>query len=180
MQPVVTEELRNRGGIGRELVETEEDVAAVHDVIQLEKRMGTMSVATASVSRYVPAPRSPSPPREMPPSKLLIAQQEAAAVGLRPIRTRVPQPTAQEFLARPYYPNRYLFSFKGDADGVYCNPGGRWEYAIPLPGSAGPSSGSDDGRYFGQLARLSFPGSSSGDSGRGARGGASAYVDPLC
>ena len=180
MQPVVTEELRNRGGIGRELVETEEDVAAVHDVIQLEKRMGKMSVAKPLIARYVPAPRLPSPPREMTPSKLLIEQQEDEMVGLRPIRTRAPQPTAQEFLARPYYPNRYLFSFKGDADGVYSNPGGRWQYAIPPVGAAGPSTGSNDGRYFGQIARLSFPGGDPGDSGRGASGGANVYVDPLC
>lgn len=65
----------------------------------------------------------------------------------------------------------------------YSNPGGRWQYAIPTLGAAGPSTGANDGRYFGQIARLAFPGGGFGDRRRATRGGGggeSAYTDPLC
>ena len=208
----MTQELRERSGPGRALVEAEEDVALVNDFLETERRVRGMAIVekarqrerdglkAAPIPRYAPPPPAAAhdeTPREMTPSKLLIEQQEDEAVGVRwnrmtpsqrlieeqeyQERTYIAQPTAEEFLRRPVYANRYLFSCRGDADSVYSNPSTRWRYAIPELGAAGPSTGANDGRYFGQIARISFPGRDTSDSGS-ANGGAmhaSSSTDPL-
>ena len=211
---VVTEELRNRSGPGRRLVEAEEDVDAVADLVRdttlgkkteapssQGKRRVSVSTALDTIQEAPPS-GAPGSSRDHAQSRVpsasepqsLIEQQElqqamfeslqdgsvqgepqvtfaVAAHQEALLREAQEQRGASKRLAsRPKTmdakrqqheellkesPNPYLFSSPHDTDGCARNPN-RWVYAIPQPGGPCASDSDTDGKYFRQIARVTF------------------------
>lgn len=131
MQAVVTEELRERGGVGRLLIEGEEDVALVKDAIDNE---AAASSTSRRVSFALPSPRSVGPYQRLdmtsisdtlPVTELFRSQRQP----IQPLN-----PGVKEFLGRPYHAfnaNRFLFSCADEPDGYAQNRQSGWNYKLP-------------------------------------------------
>ena len=139
---VVTEELRNRSGPGRELVEGEDDVAAVQDAIQQEALAAASPPPAPPLPPPLPAALLPLPTSEqrlemntlaraLPHESTRLTDQlrvERSPVsrGKKAVVFAVQPVTPKEFLARPYHAfnrNRFLFSCADEDDGFAKNRG---------------------------------------------------------
>lgn len=144
MEVVVTEELRGRGNVGRELVESEEAV----EIVEAFERAVSVSKTTADAA---PPPRRfqdalaealASPDVVPGPHTTALIRQQAERA-----RVLANQPDAKEFLGRPYHAfnrSRFLFSCADEPDGCAQNRATAWQYT--LPEGPGGSSSTDTGR----------------------------------
>jgi hypothetical protein len=128
MQAVVTEELRERGGVGRLLVEGEEDVQLVKDAIDNEAAAASstsrrVSFSPGAVTRpYRPLDNMTSISDTLPVTELFRSKRQPVNPGVK------------EFLGRPYHEfraNRFLFSCADEPDGYAQNRQSGWNYKLP-------------------------------------------------
>lgn len=146
MEVVVQEELRNRSGPGRELVEGEE---AVEIVEQFKKavQVSETPLRPAPLNRNTLAEALADPNISPGPHTTeLIRRQAEQALDRTPGSKRrvLAQPDAKEFLGRPYHEfkaNRFLFSCADEPEGYAQNRATGWQYT--LPEASGGSSSTD-------------------------------------
>ena len=109
MDLVVTEQLRESGGLGRKLIEGEEDVSLIKDTIENAEILGSANLVSSSARIVVPPmsyqQQTTSLPHTLPvPTDLFRSKVK---------RSQTIQPSVKEFLSRPFHEqkaNRYLFS----------------------------------------------------------------------
>ena len=131
MQAVVTEEIRERSGVGRTLVEGEEDVQLVKDAIDNE---AAASSTSRRVSFTLPSPIAVTRPYQPLDNMASISGQlpELFRSQRQPIQPV--NPGVKEFLGRPYHEfraNRFLFSCADEPDGYAQNRQSGWNYKLP-------------------------------------------------
>jgi len=146
MEVVVNEELRNRSGPGRELVEGEEAVEIVEQ-FKNAVHVSDKPLRPAPLDRNVLAEALADPNISPGPNTTeLIRQQAEQALNRVPRGKRrvLAQPDAKEFLGRPYHEfraNRFLFSCADEPEGYAQNRSTGWQYT--LPEARGGSSSTD-------------------------------------
>jgi hypothetical protein len=129
MQAVVTEEIRERSGVGRKLVEGEEDVQLVKDAIDNEaaaiSTSRRVSFSPVAVTRPYQRLDMTSISDTLPVTELFRSQRQP----IQPVN-----PGVKEFLRRPYHEfraNRFLFSCADEPDGYAQNRQSGWNYKLP-------------------------------------------------
>jgi hypothetical protein len=160
MDVVVTEELRERSSLGREIIETEEAVELVEQ-FQEAVNVSDPPVVQHPVQEEGVLQEALSDPNVSPGPVLNrrlslnrgmgVSMEELAAWSLERARARsaerATQPSARDFLSRPYYEygkSRFLFSCSDEPESYAMNRTEGWNYT--LPEGPGGSSSSDTGR----------------------------------
>ena len=159
MQKVVTEELRNAGALGRELVEAEE---AVDVALCVEEQLRITDMQKNAVQMQPKILESPqtrvnalaeslldpniSPGPETTASIRALARNAHRTVltgePSQSAKLSGPQPSAKDFLSRDYHSmqaNRFLFSCADEYDSCARNKSGVWTYTLPESASGSSS-----------------------------------------
>ena len=129
METVVTEEIRERSGVGRKLVEGEEDVQLVSDAIDNE----IAAIQPPRVRFSLPGPSSAGLEQKFE-MKTMSDTLPVTELFKAITPTTAAHPDAKEFLARPYHAfnaNRFLFSCADEPDGYHQNRASGWKYTLP-------------------------------------------------
>ena len=158
----MAEELRGRSGPGRAIVEHEESLHAFRDLYLNEALARDMRTPPEHAAYPVSATALRTALKDE--SALIEARELLHAIGsareraaARAKAAPAGQPTALEFLGRPYQFNRFLFCEPSDPDSFSNNRASGWDDAIALArlgrreGAGGSSShGPDTGGPHGK------------------------------